>query len=125
MIPIHIEIASDRFEGHLDPDLAPQTVQKIVDALPIETSVNTWGDEFYFQIPVSHPAENAVESLSVGDLAYWPAGSAFCIFFGLTPMSSDIGNLVPASAVNPLGRIEGAEKLTNYSDGDTIRITRA
>lgn len=125
MISLTIDIAGDRFRAELNPELAPDTVQKIVNTLPIETTINTWGDEFYFGIPVSHPVENGVESLQVGDLAFWPPANAFCIFFGLTPMSSSLDNLVPASAVSPLGRIENPEKLKKYRDGDTIRITQA
>jgi len=125
MITIQIEIAGDRFDAYLDPNLAPKTVQKILDTLPIETRINRWGDEFYFRIPVNHPIENGTESLRVGDLAFWSAGSAFCIFFGLTPMSTSLDHLVPASPVNPLGKIESPEQLKKYSDGDIVRITLA
>ena len=30
-----------------------ETAEKIWDALPIEGSVNNWGDEIYFSIPVN------------------------------------------------------------------------
>ena len=42
----------------------------------------------------------------MGDLGYWPTGRAFCIFFGPTPMSS-AGQIVPASAVNIIGKVIG------------------
>ena len=62
-----------------------ETAQNIWDALPIESRVNTWGDEIYFSIPVDVGLENAKAVVSEGDLGYWPPGNAFCIFFGLTP----------------------------------------
>ncbi len=42
----------------------------------------------------------------MGDLGYWPTGKAFCIFFGPTPMSAP-GTIVPASAVNIIGKVIG------------------
>jgi len=33
------------------------TALKIAEALPIETSFSTWGDEIYFAIPVDAPLE--------------------------------------------------------------------
>ena len=87
-----------------------ETAQKIWDALPIKGNANTWGDEIYFSIAVEAPLENAKEVVSEGDLGYWPPGSAFCIFFGLTPASQ--GNEIrPASPVNVFGKIIGDSKI--------------
>jgi len=83
-----------------------KTAQKIWKTLPIEGSVNTWGDEIYFSIPVNVGLENAKAVVSKGDLGYWPPGNAFCIFFGTTPVSR--GNEIrPASPVNIFGKIIG------------------
>jgi len=87
-----------------------KTAQKIWDALPIEGSVNTWGDEIYFSIPVNVELENAKAVVSEGDLGYWPPGNAFCIFFGLTPASQG-DEIRPASAVNVFGKIIGDPKV--------------
>ncbi len=86
------------------------TAQKIWEALPIEGIVNTWGDEIYFSIPVNIGVENAEEVVSEGDLGYWPPGSAFCIFFGLTPASQG-DEIRPASPVNIFGKIIGDAKV--------------
>jgi len=83
------------------------TADKFWAALPIKGSANTWGDEIYFSIPVKAAAEpDASDAVSVGDIAYWPPGSAFCLFFGMTPASSG-GVIRAASAVNVFGAIEG------------------
>lgn len=83
------------------------TARKIAEALPITTSFNTWGDEIYFSIPVNAALDDSArEVVQMGDLGYWPSGAAFCIFFGPTPMSSG-GKIVPASAVNIVGKVLG------------------
>jgi len=86
-----------------------ETAQKIWDALPIEGRINTWGDEIYFSIPVNVGSENAKAVVSEGDLGYWPPGNAFCIFFGLTPVSQ-ADEIRPASPVNIFGKIIGDPK---------------
>ncbi|KKK49235.1 hypothetical protein LCGC14_3137080, partial [marine sediment metagenome] len=58
-----------------------RTAEAIWEALPIVASINTWGDEVYFAIPVKLELEEGQELVAVGDLGYWPTGSAFCIFF--------------------------------------------
>lgn len=86
-----------------------KTADAIWDALPITARGNTWGDEIYFGIPVHVGEENGKEVVEMGDIAYWPPGSAFCIFFGPTPASR--GNEIrPASAVNVVGRVIGDAK---------------
>jgi uncharacterized protein len=85
------------------------TATKIWDSLPIEARGSTWGDEIYFAIRANCDYEDAQEVVEIGDLAYWPPGSAFCIFFGPTPAS--VGSEVrPASAVNVFGRLQGDAK---------------
>ncbi len=83
------------------------TAEKVARVLPLTTAFNTWGDEIYFSIPVdSDLDESAKEVVESGDLGYWPSGNAFCIFFGPTPMSKG-EEIVPASAVNIIGRVLG------------------
>ncbi len=82
------------------------TANAIWQALPIHAQASTWGDEIYFSIPVNQPEENGKAVVNLGDVAYWPPGHAFCIFFGPTPASH--GNEIrPASPVNVVGHLEG------------------
>jgi hypothetical protein len=103
-----------------------QTAEKIWNALPIEEEGSTWGDEIYFSIPVRDTlAADAKEVVSLGELAYWPPGTAFCIFFGLTPASR--GNEIrPASAVNPVGNIIGdPTAFKKVRSGAKVKIEKA
>jgi hypothetical protein len=102
------------------------TARKIWDALPIQGRGNTWGDEIYFGIPVeAQPERDAREIVAVGELGYWPPGSAFCIFFGRTPASTD-DRPRAASAVNIIGRIRGdATAFKAVPSGTNVRLDRA
>ncbi|MBW1731534.1 MAG: hypothetical protein JRH08_11420 [Deltaproteobacteria bacterium] len=99
------------------------TAKKVGDILPFRGGFNTWGDEIYFEIPVQAELdESAKEEVSLGDLGYWPTGNAFCIFFGPTPMSRE-GKIIPASAVNIIGRVLGdATQLKEVMDEKEIRL---
>lgn len=82
------------------------TAAQVWDLLPLEASCSVWGDEIYFRIPELEPEDGAVEVVDMGAVAYWPPGSALCVFFGRTPAS--VGDEIrPASAVNVMGAIEG------------------
>ena len=101
------------------------TAQKIWKTLPIEGSVNTWGDEIYFSISANIGLENAKAVVSEGDLGYWPPGNAFCIFFGLTPASQG-DEIRPASPVNIFGKVIGDPKVfKKVSSGAKIIIEKS
>ncbi|MCK4703525.1 hypothetical protein KAT55_09205 [Candidatus Bathyarchaeota archaeon] len=106
-------------------DESPDTARRIWEALPIEARANTWGDEIYFGIPVEADPENPREVVDLGDLAYWPPGNAFCIFFGRTPASRG-DEIRPASAVNVFGKVKGDPKVfKKVRSGERVRIERA
>jgi hypothetical protein len=121
--PIRITAGSVSLAAELDDTALAKTVAA---KLPIETTPNEWGDEFYFGIPVrSELDETATKKVKVGDIGFWPPGNAMAIFFGPTPMSSG-ADPVPASAVCLLGRITGDATLFKQARGArTIRIEKA
>jgi hypothetical protein len=101
------------------------TAQLIWEALPLESRVNIWGDEIYFEIPVmASQAMDARVVMDVGELAYWPVGHAFCIFFGPTPVSIDERPRA-YSPVNILGRVLGdAAQFRAVMQDTPIRLER-
>lgn len=100
------------------------TAEAIWNALPIKAPANTWGDEIYFSIPVHLEEENAQAVVEKGDLGYWPAGDAFCIFFGRTPASRG-DEIRPASPVNVFGRVEGdAAVFKGVRSGEKVVVER-
>jgi hypothetical protein len=101
------------------------TAAAVWDALPLSIPGQTWGDEIYFGIPVQAKPENARDVVEMGDLAYWPPGSAFCIFYGPTPASRG-DEIRPASPVNVFGRVLGDPTVFKpVRSGATVRVERA
>jgi uncharacterized protein len=101
------------------------TAAAVWEALPFSVAADTWGDEIYFSIPVKVEPESAREVVEIGELGYWPPGSAFCIFFGRTPASRG-DEIRAASPVNIFGRVVGdATVFKKVRAGALIRVERA
>ena len=101
------------------------TAEALWNALPLEASANTWGDEIYFRITVQADEEDgASDVVDMGALAYWPPGQALCLFFGPTPASRG-DEIRAASAVNVIGSIEGdATVLKHVESGARVVVSR-
>ncbi len=122
MNKIHIEVGDIRLEAELNDS---HTASVIYDILPVAGTANVWGDEIYFSIPVHiEQSPDAMQDVEVGGLAFWPAGDAFCIFFGPTPVS--IGEVPRAySPVNIFGNITGdATILKKVQNGESVNVIK-
>ena len=88
-----------------------ETANQLWESLPITGCVQIWGDEIYFSIPVNVEEElGSQETVQAGTVAYWPPGSALCLFWGPTPISAP-GEIRPASAVNVVGILDNDPNL--------------
>jgi hypothetical protein len=121
--PIRILIGAVALEATLSET---PCARAIAGLLPLRAPVSAWGDEFYFAVPVAMgPDATSTTEVDAGDIGYWPPGSAFTIFFGPTPLSTD-DRPVPASAVNRVGKVNGDARLLRKAKGAVeIRIDRA
>ena len=101
-----------------------ETAKAIWEALPIDGRANTWGDEIYFSIPVRLETEKSQATVELGELGYWAPGTAFCIFFGPTPMSRG-DEIRPASPVTVFGQVLGdPTTFKEVADGARILVER-
>jgi hypothetical protein len=101
-------------EGELVRFLAPRTVDLVVRKLPIEGRMAVWKEEVYFETPIKMGEEKAKGTVEVGTIAFWPMGSAICIFYG---------NSQPYSPVSILGKITAnLELFKQVKSGTKIRV---
>lgn len=123
-IKIHTD-STGYVDAEIREDKNPKTAKAMYEALPFESSVNTWGDEVYFDTPINIDEEDSQREVDIGDLGFWPAGNCFCIFFGRTPASSG-DKPVAASPVNVFGKIVGDPTIfRKVKSGDKIRVERS
>lgn len=117
---IAFEIGGDTFTAVL---ASTPTADAIWNALPLEASFSTWGDEIYFDTGVEPVPDEEHETVALGDVGYWPPGRALCLFYGATPMSGP-GEIRPASPVAVLGKLEGDPRALKNVRGRRIRVRR-
>ncbi len=101
-------------EGELVRFLAPRTIDTIVRKLPVEGRAALWKEEIYFEIPIKMGEEKAKPTVESGTIAFWPMGSALCVFYGKSQ---------PYSPVNILGKITiNLEVFKQVKSGSTIKV---
>jgi hypothetical protein len=101
-------------EGELVRFLAPRTIDMILRKLPIEGRAALWKEEVYFETPIKMGEEKAKGNVENGTIAFWPMGSAVCIFYGLSQ---------PYSRVNILGKVtKNLDVFKQVKSGTKIRI---
>jgi len=102
-----------------------ETAAAVWEALPVSSTVKTWGEEIYFEIPVEKEASpDARAEVKVGEMGYWSTGKALCLFFGPTPASQG-SEPRAASPVNPVGFISNdPAPLKKVTNGARIVVTR-
>ncbi len=106
--------------------LATPTAKAVEAALPFESTARTWGDEVYFNTPVSVGSEpKARDVVEAGEIAFWPAGDAIAIGFGRTPVSRG-DEIRLASPVNVFARTaDDVKQLGRVRAGSRVRMERA
>jgi hypothetical protein len=101
-------------EGELVRFMAPRTIDSIVRKLPIEGRAALWKEEVYFETPIKMGDEKAKATVEKGTIAFWPMGSALCIFYGESQ---------PYSPVNLLGKVtKNLEVFKQTKSGTKIRV---
>ena len=117
---IQINLSNITFYGYLEIN---DFTKKIMSKFPLESDIQFWGDEIYFPISIyENPSENLREIVNKGDIAYWPPGNAFCIFWGPTPMSKE-DEIRPASPVKVIGYMDSdSSDFSQFNNGEKINI---
>ena len=98
------------------------TARDIIEKLPLEGKVMTWGDEIYFDTGIKAVSDGKTLDVDVGDVAYWPEGQSICVFFG--PTRASVGKKpVPASPVVIIGKtFASSDELREIKEGEGISV---
>jgi uncharacterized protein len=101
------------------------TAKALIEALPFESTAQTWGEEVYFATPVKARLEkDARQVVDPGTVCFWTEGDAIALPYGRTPISSDERPKL-ASRCNVLGRIVGDPKrLAGVKDGEKVKVEK-
>ena len=121
MARIRFDFATLALEAEL---LNTPTAKAIAAALPISSSVLTWGEEVYFDVPVDVAREKDARAvITPGEIAYWPQGPAIAIGFGRTPISK--GNETRlASPCNVFAKALGNVKaMAKVKTGEKVEVS--
>ena len=102
------------------------TANAIKSILPFKSTVKTWGDEIYFEIPMKdelHLDDTAKDIVNLGEIAYWIEGKCIAIGYGKTPISQS-NEIRLAAKTNIWGDAQlDIKKLKNIKDGDEVVIS--
>lgn len=99
------------------------TADAVAAALPLETTVSTWGEEVYFEIPVAAvPESDARDIVEPGEIAFWCDGRCIAIGFGPTPMSRDTEIRLAAPVNIFADAIDDVRQLRNVEAGSRVRV---
>ena len=73
--------------GSVIADLNPgPTADQLFAALPCSSTVNTWGEEVYFTLPIRAALEpGAQQVVEPGTVCFWVDGSALALPWGAHP----------------------------------------
>jgi hypothetical protein len=105
-----------RAEGELVRFCAPKTTDALLRRMPIEGRIARWKEEVYFETDIAIGLEKPRSKVETGTIAFWPMGSAVCVFYGQTQ---------PYSPVNVIGIVKnGIDIFRDVAAGTRIRLEK-
>ncbi|MEE8322060.1 MAG: cyclophilin-like family protein [Candidatus Bathyarchaeia archaeon] len=102
-------------EGELVRFRAPRTVDALVRKMPIEGRAALLKGGLYFTVPLQMGLEKPVKTVSSGTIAFWPLGSALCLFYD---------DSTTYSPVNVVGNITFNDVLQEVQMGTILRVEK-
>jgi uncharacterized protein len=100
------------------------TARAVGAALPLTSSVLTWGEEVYFEVPIEVTREkNARAVVTPGEIAFWPDGPAIALGFGRTPISKGDETRLASPCNIFASAIGNVKELAKVKAGTKVKVT--
>ena len=102
-----------------------ETASIIYNSAPISSSINTWGEEIYFNTNLSIKIEKDAKAVvDFGEIAFWTEGSSIAIGYGKTPISEN-NEIRLASPCNIWATSNFDKKIfENIKNGDKVYLKK-
>jgi len=100
--------------GELSKIYAPNTVNKLINRLPLDGRVESKDGWLYFIIDHRLSPEKPRRTCESGWIAYWPLGKAICLFYRSVSLSSPVNRIGDLSS--------GFEVLAEIPSGTRVRV---
>lgn len=99
------------------------TAKAVLAALPCQASASTWGEEVYFELPVTAVLEpDAQQVVDPGTVCFWVEGSALALPYGRTPVSKGNESRL-VTRCNVVGNVVGeARQLRGIKGAAALRL---
>jgi hypothetical protein len=102
-------------DGELIRFRAPRTVDALLRKMPLEGRAALLKGGFYFAVPLQMGLEKPVKTVSSGTIAFWPLGSALCLFYD---------DSTTYSPVNVVGNATFNDVLRDVQMGTILRVEK-
>lgn len=113
--PIEITFKDFKCDGELVRVFAPRTVEALIKVMPIISNVFLQENFVYFKVPLDMSFEKPRLNAQAGDIMYWPAGKAICLFRSECKLSYQM---------NLIGKIiNGLEYLDKLERGQWVKLS--
>lgn len=103
------------------------TAKLLLEALPFDSTAQTWGEEVYFEAPLTAELEpGARQIVEPGTVCFWVEGSSLALPYGRTPISASDGKPKLVTKCNVLGRVVGDPRaVAGIRSGARVRVETA
>lgn len=105
--------------------LPTPSADRILEALPLFSIAETWGDSIHFEIPIYGGRDRTARlNAEVGGLYYWAEEERLILVFGRTPISGNREIRLPRPC-NVIGQVRGElPALNNVHPGQKVSLTK-
>jgi hypothetical protein len=106
--------------------LPTPTADRIWAALPLHSTVETWGSSLHFETPVETGRERGARMLAkAGEICFWVEQDRVMIVFGLTPISRPGEMRLPSPCNVWANALDDVSLLNVVAAGEKVSVTAA